>query len=125
VDSELVARLGMNEWPAQIEQAGPAVQQAYQYAAGNPDSLRYIPCYCGCVTQGHQSNLDCYVRAQGADGTITLDPHAIGCGVCISTTLDVERLRGENVPMTAIRETIDRTYGSMGRGTQTPWPPAA
>jgi len=38
--------------------------------------LSAIPCYCGCGAQGHRSNLDCYVKEIGPDGSIVFEPHA-------------------------------------------------
>ena len=34
----------------------------YRYAVVNRETLRYMPCFCGCVNAGHGSNFDCYVR---------------------------------------------------------------
>ena len=53
--------------------AGPAelMQQAYVFAAQNPDVLGYVPCYCGCgQTDGHLSNVDCFVKSRSSDGAV-------------------------------------------------------
>jgi len=50
-------------------------EQAYQYAAANPEVLRYIPCYCGCGNIGHRHNGDCYVQERYADGRIEFTSH--------------------------------------------------
>ncbi|MER3397011.1 MAG: hypothetical protein C4315_04340 [Chloroflexota bacterium] len=65
-------------WPQEILAAPPEVQEAYYFAVANPDTLRYIPCFCGCVSHGHGSNLDCYVAQFRPDGSVVLDPHAFG-----------------------------------------------
>jgi uncharacterized protein with PCYCGC motif len=67
-----------NRWPAQFLSAPADVQEAYRYAVVNHDVLQYIPCFCGCVESGHTSNFDCYVAAQGPDGSIILDPMSYG-----------------------------------------------
>jgi hypothetical protein len=54
------------------------VQEAYRFAAANPDVLAQYPCYCGCDAVGHESNLDCFVKDIQADGTIVFDSHGFG-----------------------------------------------
>ncbi len=55
----------MDSMPVAVKLAPVTVQQAYQFAAANPDTLKQIPCYCGCGAMGHTSNYSCYV--QGVD----------------------------------------------------------
>lgn len=55
---------------------GQRVVEAYRYAAGHRDALRFIPCYCGCGSLGHESNYDCYVYAVAGDGRVTYSAHA-------------------------------------------------
>ena len=74
----LYARPALNEWPAQFRELPPDVQEAYRYAAANRDVLRYMPCFCGCVSGGHTSNFDCYVREVYPDGRIRLDTMSFG-----------------------------------------------
>jgi len=62
----------------EIQKAPPQVREAYQFALANPDLLRRIPCYCGCGSVGHTSNLDCYVKEFKPDGHVVLDGHALG-----------------------------------------------
>lgn len=65
-------------WPDAFRGAPLEVQEAYAYAAAHPETLRSIPCYCGCVAAGHASNLDCYVAEARRDGWLVLDPHGFG-----------------------------------------------
>lgn len=74
----LLAKPALNQWPEQFWQAAPDVQADYRFAVANPDVLRYIPCYCGCVNQGHTSNHDCYVQETRSDGSVVLDPMSFG-----------------------------------------------
>ena len=46
--------------PTDIRQAQKEVREAYRFALANRETLRYIPCYCGCGEQGHTSNASCY-----------------------------------------------------------------
>ena len=47
----------------------------YAFAAGNADTLRWMPCTCGCARFGHLSNRSCYVKAE-TDGRVTFTSHA-------------------------------------------------
>jgi hypothetical protein len=51
-----------NVLPADIAKAPDEVREAYRFAIANRDTLRYIPCYCGCGEQGHTSNASCYFK---------------------------------------------------------------
>jgi hypothetical protein len=50
----------------------------YRYAVANEAILKWFPCYCGCVAQGHRSNYDCYVREALPDGRVRLDTMSFG-----------------------------------------------
>ena len=77
-DTALIARPALNQWPKEFMAASPEVQGAYRFAIANPDVLKYIPCFCGCVNQGMTSNHDCYVRESRPDGSVVLDPMSFG-----------------------------------------------
>jgi len=47
----------------------------YAFAAGHADTLRWMPCTCGCANFGHTSNRSCYVKAESA-GRVTFTSHA-------------------------------------------------
>jgi Protein of unknown function with PCYCGC motif len=51
-----------NILPADIAKAPPQVREAYRFAIANRDTLKYIPCYCGCGSEGHTSNASCYFK---------------------------------------------------------------
>jgi hypothetical protein len=74
----LVANPAKNEWPQPFWKASAEVQEAYRYALAHPDVLQYVPCFCGCGAQGHQSNKDCYVRRALPDGAFVLEPMSFG-----------------------------------------------
>ena len=48
--------------PSDIAKAPAEVREAYRFAIVNRDTLKYIPCYCGCGSEGHTSNASCYVK---------------------------------------------------------------
>jgi len=68
------------QFPAYLKNASPKAREMYRFAVANGDTLRYIPCYCGCGNErvGHKSNADCYVAERFPDGRITLTSHAAG-----------------------------------------------
>lgn len=121
---DLVFRPGRDAWPPAVRDAGGSIAEAYRFAVANAEVLRYIPCYCGCRGQGHTSNYDCYVREVRPDGSVQLDPHALGCGICVGITRDVAQLAAAGTPLPAIRAAIDTSYSPAGPGTNTPLPPA-
>ncbi|MFH1909238.1 MAG: PCYCGC motif-containing (lipo)protein [Chloroflexota bacterium] len=105
----------MSDMPADVRAAPARVQEAYCFAAANPDIIiQQIPCYCGCGAMGHTSNYDCYVASGGTDGTLTFDSHALGCGICVDITQDVMRLLSQGKRVPEIRAYIDQTYSQYG-----------
>jgi Protein of unknown function with PCYCGC motif len=59
--------------PMDIRQAPADVREAYRFAIANRDVLRYIPCYCGCVNDGHTSNASCYIKDSSRPGNLVFD----------------------------------------------------
>ena len=64
--------------PADIRRAPVDVREAYRFAVANRDTLRYIPCYCGCGEQGHTSNASCYVEDSSAPEHPRFDRMSLG-----------------------------------------------
>jgi len=62
----------------ELQKAPPKVREAYQFALANPEFLKRIPCYCGCGSMGHTSNLDCYIKEVKPDGKVIFEDHALG-----------------------------------------------
>jgi len=119
LDTSLVAWPHQDRWPLHFWSAGRHVQQAYRFAANQPNLLAQVPCYCGCVSQGHNSLLDCFIRAFRLDGSLRLDPEGFGEGVCVATALQVLALHVEGMPITEIRDQIDQLWQHAGRPTPT------
>jgi hypothetical protein len=59
--------------PAAVRKAPAQVQEAYRCAIANRETLRWIPCFCGCGEEGHTSNADCYIKDVKPDGRIEFD----------------------------------------------------
>jgi hypothetical protein len=109
-------------WPDQYHAAPQPVRDAYAWAATHENVLRYIPCYCGCGANGHASNYDCFVRGRQADGWITMDLHGLGCGTCVSITLESAAMVDKGLSVRQIRAAIDSRWSATGPATRTPLP---
>ena len=62
-----------NILPADIAKAPAEVREAYRFAITNRNTLRYIPCYCGCGAEGHTSNASCYIKDSSTDSKLIFD----------------------------------------------------
>ena len=100
--------------PAEVQNSPVSVQQAYQFAAANPEILTKIPCYCGCAAVGHTSNYDCYIDEVDGQGQISYDTHALGCSICVDITQDTMRLLKQGKSVADIKATVDQTYAQYG-----------
>jgi hypothetical protein len=106
--------LPMDQMPAEVQSAPATVQEAYQFAAINPDIMKDIPCYCGCGSVGHKSNYDCYLADGDAKSIFTFDNHALGCSICVDITQDVMRMLRDGKSPQDARAYIDATYAKYG-----------
>lgn len=116
-ESQPLAMAPLANMPGMVQAAPPPVQQAYQFAVANKETLQQIPCYCGCYKIGHKSNYDCYVSGVDKTGQLVFADHALGCGVCVDITQDVmSRLQqGDTLPN--IQAYIERAYAHFGTPT--------
>ena len=64
--------------PEYFRKAPPNVREAYRFAIANREILRQIPCYCGCGSDGHKNNADCYIKDVKPDGTVDFDKMSFG-----------------------------------------------
>jgi hypothetical protein len=104
----------LDKMSSAVQSAPVSVQQAYQFAAANPDTMKQIPCYCGCGAMRHTSNYSCYVQSVAANGIITYDKHALGCSTCVDITQDVIRLQRQGKSVQEIKAYVDTTYSNYG-----------
>ncbi|HSN78156.1 MAG TPA: PCYCGC motif-containing (lipo)protein [Anaerolineae bacterium] len=116
-----VAGLNMvpeSQLPTQIKSAPANVQEAYRFAVANPELMKEIPCFCGCVAGGHTSNYACYVNEAGSPaGILQYDDHALGCGICVDITQDVMKMVQEGKAVDEMRTVVNQRYGSFGPST--------
>jgi len=58
--------------PDYVLNSSDKVQQTYILAAKYPEVVAQVPCFCGCgVSDGHKSNLDCFVGQMGDNNAVT------------------------------------------------------
>jgi hypothetical protein len=64
--------------PVDIRSAPVEVREAYRFAIANRNTLRYIPCYCGCGVDGHTSNASCYIQDNSTPEKPVFDRMSLG-----------------------------------------------
>lgn len=107
----------LEDMPEMVRAADARTQEAYRFAAANPDAAREAPCYCGCVGLGHLTSFDCYVAGAAADGALEYDMHAANCTVCVDITQDQMRLLDKGESPAAIRAFLADNYAKYGPPT--------
>lgn len=93
---------------------------AYAYAARSHEVLRHIPCYCGCVREGHHSNLNCFVTGFRPDGTPIWTDHSFNCPMCVHIAREAMLMSSQGMSLQRTREEIDQRYRAVGEPTTTP-----
>jgi diadenosine tetraphosphatase ApaH/serine/threonine PP2A family protein phosphatase len=68
-----VQTLARGRLPVFAEQGD--LKRLYAFAAQHADTLKWIPCTCGCGDLGHTSNRACYVKAE-TPSHVTYTSHA-------------------------------------------------
>jgi hypothetical protein len=103
------------------------VRATYDFAAQHPEILSYVPCYCGCGSQGHKANESCFVARRDARGNVLeWDTHGFGCAICVDVAREAMQLYASGADVRSIRAAIERkwTPGNAAGKTPTPPPPA-
>jgi hypothetical protein len=99
-------------------------RMAYEFAARHPEVIKYVPCYCGCQSEGHTSNESCFVKSRDARGAVSWDMHGWGCTICIDVAAEAARMYAGGADVTSIRAAMDRKWSSrFPTSTPTPKPP--
>lgn len=102
------------------------VRATYDFAAQHPEILSYVPCYCGCGSQGHKHNESCFVARRDAKGNVLeWDTHGFGCAICVDVAREAMQMYSSGADVVSIRAAIERkwTPGNEGGKTPTPFPP--
>ena len=102
------------------------VRATYDFAAQHPEILSYVPCYCGCGSQGHKANDSCFVARRDARGNVLeWDTHGFGCSICVDVAREAMQMHSSGADVVSIRAAIERkwTPGNAAGKTPTPFPP--
>ncbi len=91
----------------------------YAFAATHEEVLQRIPCYCGCVRDGHDSVLQCYLAGSRADGMPLWTNHSFDCEMCIHIVREVMLMTSLRMSIADIRRTIETKYERVGTPTHT------
>lgn len=95
----------------------------YAFAAENAERLRFIPCYCGCVREGHGSVLNCFVKDFTPEGVPIWTDHAFSCPLCVNILREVLLMAKRGTSVHEMRDSIDNYHQSMfSRPTSTTRP---
>lgn len=103
------------------------VRATYDFAAQHPEILSFVPCYCGCGSQGHKANESCFVARRDAKGNVLeWDTHGFGCTICVDVAREAMQMYTSGADVRSIRAAIERkwTPGNEAGKTPTPPPPA-
>ena len=102
------------------------VRATYDFAAQHPEILKYVPCYCGCGSQGHSANESCFVARRDAKGNVLeWDTHGFGCTICVDVAREAMQLYSSGADVVSIRAAIEKRWspGNAAGRTPTPHPP--
>lgn len=90
----------------------------YEWAK-TPDGiavLENMPCYCGCVYEGHKHARHCFWRDDG-----TFDKHGITCSVCLDIAKVSKQMHEDGSNICEIRDAVDNFY-APNKHLMTPTP---
>ena len=102
------------------------VRATYDFAAQHPEILKYVPCYCGCGSQGHSANESCFVARRDTRGNVLeWDTHGFGCTICVDVAREAMQLYSSGADVVSIRTAIEKRWspGNAAGRTPTPQPP--
>jgi hypothetical protein len=99
------------------------VRATYDFAANHPEVLKYVPCYCGCGSQGHKANESCFVARRDAKGNVLeWDTHGFGCTICIDVARQAMQMYSSGADVMAIRAAVEKRWGPTNADGRTPTP---
>lgn len=109
--------------PDYVLNSSEKVKETYILAATYPEVVSSVPCYCGCTTGGHKSNLDCFVSQIGDNNAVTeWDDHGVSCDTCIDIARDAVEMHLDGKEPKKIFDLIEGKYEDLGEPTPTPEP---
>lgn len=114
----------IKQLPTFLDKVDPQIKEVYQIASSVNDTLKSIPCYCGCgESAGHLHNGNCFIKEVKQDGSVVWDDHGTRCGVCMEIAVVTAKMSMEGKSTKEIRTFIDKQYGEgYAEPTPTPMP---
>lgn len=103
------------------------VRATYDFAAQHPEILSFVPCFCGCGSQGHKANESCFVARRDPKGNVLeWDTHGFGCTICVDVAREAMQMYTSGADVRSIRAAIEKKWlpGNEAGKTPTPPPPA-
>ncbi len=99
------------------------VRATYDFAAQHPEVLKFVPCYCGCGSEGHANNESCFIARRDARGNVVeWDTHGYGCTICVDVAREAMQLYSSGADVSSIRAAIEKKWTPSHPGTKTPTP---
>ncbi|WP_209121210.1 PCYCGC motif-containing (lipo)protein [Alkalihalobacillus sp. BA299] len=108
--------------PDFVEGRPNMVKENYALSSKYSNVLENMPCFCGCVNQGHESNFNCFIKEKNGED-IVWDQMSLNCDICNGIARESIALYKEGNSLYQIRTYIDDKYGDYGPSTNTPMPP--
>jgi hypothetical protein len=94
----------------------------YDFVGQHPEVLKFVPCYCGCESNGHPHNESCFVKSRDARGNVTeWDMHGFGCAICVDVARESMLMFNSGADAVAIRAAIEKKWTPKYQ-TKTPTP---
>jgi hypothetical protein len=109
------------ELPSFVADRPALVQENYALSYEYADVLHYMPCFCGCVNNGHENNYNCFIQKHNGKD-VTWDEMGLNCDICNSIARESIALYEEGESLYEIRNYIDAKFGGYGPSTNTPMP---
>jgi hypothetical protein len=99
------------------------VRATYDFAAQHPEVLKFVPCYCGCGSEGHANNESCFIARRDARGNVVeWDTHGYGCTICVDVAREAMQLYSSGADVSSNRAAIEKKWTPSHPGTKTPTP---
>lgn len=109
--------------PDYVLNSSQKVKNTYILASNYSKVLSQVPCYCGCGSDGHTSNLNCFIDKMGPNSSVQAwDQHGIDCDVCVDIANDAVQMHVDGKNSKDIYQLIKEKYSNVGQPTPTPEP---
>jgi Protein of unknown function with PCYCGC motif len=110
-------------FPDYVLNSSAKVRETYIMASKYPKVVASVPCFCGCLVEGHKNNMNCFIQKMGKNNAVEQwDSHGISCDICINIAQDAVQMHLDGKNPKEIYHLITEKYKDMGDPTPTPEP---